>query len=333
MLHGYIRVSTVEQAGGTSPEDQERRIQAIASLTDAGEPRIWRDVGVSGSVPLGERPAGSEMLDEIARGDVVVSAKLDRLFRNAEDALVQSRHWREEGIDLVLVDMGTDPVTTSAAGRLYFGMLAQFAEFERERINERTRDGRDAKRQRGGFIGGHAPTGYRVVGAGKTSFVLPDESEMELVAASRHLSNILVYDRSPTRIASRLNEMGYRSRAGSRIVATQVWRWVRRAIIFEGPQAVVGGGQVYRCYDGLNRLRYIGSSKDARRRFSSGDYTRDNVDLHHDWYAWVTRVVIENHLSRDAAYVAETTAQRSEIIYKGPRAEATEAQVRIVNMI
>lgn len=226
MIHGYIRVSTAEQAGGTSPDDQERRIRMVAEFTNGGEPTIWSDLGVSGGTPLAERPAGAEMLGRIASGDVIVAAKLDRLFRNAENALTQSRAWHEQNIGLILMDMGPEPVTTSAAGRLFFGLLAQFAEFERMRINERTRDGRAAKRAAGGFIGGNAPTGYRAAGRGKDAVLEPNESELNAIACAQHYHRVLGWT-SPTKIAHQLNAEGFTSRSGTPLVATQVWRWLR----------------------------------------------------------------------------------------------------------
>lgn len=230
MIRGYTRVSTEDQAreGRSSIEDQERRIRAIAAIRDEPtDPEMWSDPGVSGAIPLVQRPAGARLVEALTRGDVVVAAKLDRLFRNAEDALAQSREWREAGIDLILVDMGTEPVTTSAAGRLYFGMLAQFAEFERERIAERIRDGRASKRARGGFTGGHPPFGYAVSGVGRTAVLVENEAEAALIERARYYANAHL-PRSPTRVAEMLNADGLTSRAGTPIVAAQVWRWLQQ---------------------------------------------------------------------------------------------------------
>lgn len=227
MIHGYVRVSTAEQAVGTSPEEQERRIRLSCELSrelsDRGPQMMYADLGVSGGTPLGERPAGASLIAAARPGDAIIAAKLDRLFRNAQDALTRSRAWREQGIDLVLLDMGTDPVTTSAAGRLYFGMLAQFAEFERERINERTRDGKASKRARGGFAGGHAPIGYSIVGRGKEATLKVNPAEVDMIAFVKRQPP----DSSPTLIAQEMNLLGYRSRKGTLIRPAQVWRWRR----------------------------------------------------------------------------------------------------------
>lgn len=240
MIHGYIRVSTGGQVDGSSLEDQERRIGAIATLRDE-EVTIWRDPGVSGSVPLIERPNGGAMLARVGPGDVIVAAKLDRLFRSVEDALTQSRAWRERDIDLILVDMGTESVTGSLTGRLYFTMLAAFAEFERGRINERTTDGRSAKRARGGFVGGNAPIGFAVQGEGREAVLVEDRRELEMIARARGIADGSInpswpadrLDRflgasSPTEIAAALNNEGFSSRNGTPIVAAQVWRWLRQ---------------------------------------------------------------------------------------------------------
>ena len=67
-----------------------------------------REEGVSGAKPLGIRPGGIELLALVATKKVghIVALKLDRLFRDAADALHQSRAWDKAEIALHLVDMG-----------------------------------------------------------------------------------------------------------------------------------------------------------------------------------------------------------------------------------
>jgi len=68
-----------------------------------------------------------------------VSLKLDRLFRDAEDELHQTRAWDKAGIALHLVDMGGQVINTATAmGRFFLIMMAGFAELERNLIAERT---------------------------------------------------------------------------------------------------------------------------------------------------------------------------------------------------
>jgi DNA invertase Pin-like site-specific DNA recombinase len=165
--YGYVRVSTVEQASGTSLEEQQRKVQGVALMKGLGLARIFQEQGVSGSLPLEDRPVGGELYHSLQPGDTLIVAKLDRAFRNAADALAKADGWKRGGVRLIVADMGPDPVTGNGVAKLFFGMLALVAEFERERILERTNDGRRAKAGRGGHVGGSAPFGYRVVGQGR----------------------------------------------------------------------------------------------------------------------------------------------------------------------
>lgn len=186
-VYGYARVSTAEQATGTSVEDQRRVIHAVAHALDTTRPgpyvEMVTDPGVSGSVPFHKRPGGGWLNDMLLPGDVIVVSKLDRAFRSAEDALSRSRELEEKGVDLVIADMGPSPVTRNGAGRLFFTMMAALAEFERERISERTADGRTAKQRSGGFVGGKKPFGYCVEGQGRDARLVEDPTEQAAIQA------------------------------------------------------------------------------------------------------------------------------------------------------
>lgn len=175
--YGYVRVSTAEQVSGSSLEEQERKIRGIALIRGGELERIYREAGASGSQPLESRPIGRELYQSLKPGDTLIVAKLDRAFRNAADAMSKADVWRKTGINLIIVDMGSEPVTGNGVAKMFFGMLALVAEFERDRILERTKDGREAKAARGGHTGGTAPFGYCVVGAGKGAqlVALPEE--------------------------------------------------------------------------------------------------------------------------------------------------------------
>ena len=135
--YGYIRVSTAEQAEGSSLEDQKRRIGGLALAIDLTLDLCFDDVGVSGSIPLVNRPSGSRLCAALDTGDSIIVAKLDRLFRSAADALAMAETLKKQGVNLYILDMGTEPVTANGASRMFFGMLALVAEFERTRIKER----------------------------------------------------------------------------------------------------------------------------------------------------------------------------------------------------
>jgi DNA invertase Pin-like site-specific DNA recombinase len=166
-IYGYLRVSTVEQVAGLSLEEQRRRIHGVAMSRGAAIDQMFVEGGVTGSRPLESRPLGRELCAMLQPGDTVIVAKLDRAFRNAADALSKAEAWRRQGIKLIVADMGSEPVTDNGVAKMFFGMLALVAEFERDRLLERTNEGRRAKKAVGGHIGGSAPFGYRVVGSGR----------------------------------------------------------------------------------------------------------------------------------------------------------------------
>lgn len=200
MYLSYCRVSTAEQAaeGTTSLDEQERKCRAVANLRGAGayDFTCFRDVGVSGATPLSNRPGGSELINAANRGDTVLAVKMDRMFRSASDALKTAEHFKAAGVDLILVDLGVEPVTANGAAKMFFGMLALFAEFERERIAERMEDGRRGKRARhadlgpgtGTWVGGAPPLGYVKVGEGKLSTLAPNPDEQFVIARVLDLS-------------------------------------------------------------------------------------------------------------------------------------------------
>lgn len=138
---GYVRVSTQEQAKGVSLDAQAERIRAYCTLAGVELVGIIREEAVSGSKALALRPRGTELVRALAQGKAthVVALKLDRLFRDAADALEQTRAWDRKGIALHLVDVGGQAINTgSAMGRMFLTMMAGFAELERNLIAERT---------------------------------------------------------------------------------------------------------------------------------------------------------------------------------------------------
>lgn len=227
----YQRVSTREQAadGSTSIAEQERKAQAIAQLRGADTYDIanYTDTGVSGSIALYDRPAGQRLLMEMQPGDTIIATKLDRLFRSAVDALSTAEDLRKQRIHLILIDMGTEPVTDNGVAKMFFGMMALVAEFERERINERTDDGRKAKRKINGHCGGAPPYGFTVVGEGRQAMLVPNEPEREII---RQIKEMVARDWPPSWIKRALDERGIVTRAGKPFLIHQVQRLAGREL-------------------------------------------------------------------------------------------------------
>ena len=141
MIFGYARVST---------DDQNLDAQTDA-LAAANAERIFSDK-ISGG--MRKRPELDQLMDQLRQGDVVVVTKYDRLARSLRDLLdiVETIKARGAGFRSLAEDIDT----TTPAGRLIFHVFASIAQFERERISERTKEGLEAAKKRG-RVGGRPP--------------------------------------------------------------------------------------------------------------------------------------------------------------------------------
>lgn len=141
MLIGYARVS---KADGTQLLDLQRDALVGAGVDEA---RIYED---RASGRHDHRPGLEACLKALQPGNTFVVWKLDRLGRNLKHLVTTVDELHDRGIGLrVLAGVGAEIDTTTANGRLIFGIFATLAEFERELIAERTRAGLAAARARG----------------------------------------------------------------------------------------------------------------------------------------------------------------------------------------
>jgi DNA invertase Pin-like site-specific DNA recombinase len=136
---GYARVST---------EEQNLSLQFDA-LRAAGCAHIFYDEGISGVTV--SRPALSEALSALRRGDVLVVWKLDRLGRSLGHLIEIVSDLNANGIGFQSLSEAID--TTTAGGRLIFHVMGALAEFERALISERTKAGMASAKARGAAIG------------------------------------------------------------------------------------------------------------------------------------------------------------------------------------
>ena len=187
-VYAYTRVSSVEQIEGTSLSDQAERITAQCVALKLPTPSVVADAGVSGSIPLADRPGGSEMMDRVQRGDTIIALKLDRMFRDATDALTTAKALQARGVSLILLDLSTEPVNGDGIGKVLFTMMAAFAELERTRIAERTRAGKAAKRAAGGATS-QAPFGWDKEGVGKESKWVRNEKQQQAIGTIKRAAD------------------------------------------------------------------------------------------------------------------------------------------------
>ena len=161
-VYGYGRVSTMRQADeGESLDVQQRTVAGYALMRGMTVDRVFVERGVSGSVPLSDRPEGAALLGALKAGDVVITPKLDRMFRSALDALDVLAKLKERGVSLHMIDLGGD-VTGNGISKLVFTILSAVAEAERDRIRERVATVKADQKTRGRYLGGKVPFGFRV---------------------------------------------------------------------------------------------------------------------------------------------------------------------------
>jgi len=140
-LIGYARCSTDKQ-------DLTAQREALVDLGVAAE-RIYVDHGLTGTNRA--RPGLNQALAAVRKGDTLVVPKLDRLARSVPDARSIADELAARGVTLALGQSRYDP--TDPMGKMFFNILATFAEFESDLIRLRTREGMKIARAKGRLRG------------------------------------------------------------------------------------------------------------------------------------------------------------------------------------
>lgn len=156
----YLRVSTLDQVEGFSLEAQNDRLTAFCKSQGWDDTTIYMDDGKSGTDM--DRPALKRLIRhcEEKKIQAVVVLKLDRLSRKQKDVLYLLEEVFEK--NNVIFKSATEPFDTSTPlGKAMLGILAVFAQLERDMIVERTVIGKMQRVIGGKWNGGHAPFGYR----------------------------------------------------------------------------------------------------------------------------------------------------------------------------
>ena len=210
----YARVSTQEQAkDGYSIGEQQERLKSFAQAMSWNVYDVYVDAGFSGSNV--NRPALQRLIDDVGSGiiDRVCVYKLDRLSRSQKDTLYLIEDvFLKNGCDFVSMSENLD--TSSPFGKAMIGILAVFAQLEREQIRERMMMGQSAFAEAGGVIG-TASIGYKYEKSTKSLVIDPYEAMQVKMIFERYLAGETV-----TEIMHYLNDAGYTHKNGKWIFAT-----------------------------------------------------------------------------------------------------------------
>ncbi len=220
---GYVRVSTEEQVKeGISLENQAECIRAFCiakgwQLVDliADEGKSAKDLHRDGVAKMIASAKSKEF-------DILVIYRLDRLTRCVRDLgyLVQDVFDRY-GIAFSSIQESFD--TSNATGKLILNVLGSIAQWERETIVERTRDGLRYKKAK---FESYGPVPYGFILDGKR--LLPNPNELAVVDRMTHLRHDSRY--SYRKIADRLNAEGFLTRTGRKWFASSVQAIIKNDI-------------------------------------------------------------------------------------------------------
>ncbi|MFY0611014.1 MAG: recombinase family protein [Hyphomicrobiaceae bacterium] len=134
---GYVRVSTPDQC-------PDRQIDALSPICDELYVETF-------SASAAKRPVFEQVLGLLAEGDTLVVWDLDRAFRSTISALTEAQRLQDRGVNFHVVNLGFD--TSSEDGKLFYTIVAAFAEHERNRLSRRTKEGLQAARRKGKRLG------------------------------------------------------------------------------------------------------------------------------------------------------------------------------------
>ena len=205
----YERVSSEDQADRgtirTQTDGLDARLAATPHIRVVGR---FSDDGVSGTIPLSERPDGGRLMALAAAGEIdeVWVYKLDRLGRDAIDLLGMRRRFDTLGVRLLSLVEGEQHA-------LAYDLQAVIADYARVEFLRRSADGMDRAAREGRYIGGIVPYGYRVDGEKGKARLVPDTSMVwgawtAVDVVRRMYEAVALEDRSCRQVADELNALG-----------------------------------------------------------------------------------------------------------------------------
>lgn len=159
----YFRVSTDEQKERASIETQREFAAQYCKAQEIQVIASYSDDGISGTVPVADRPDGSRLLTDAKskKFDTILVYKLDRLARSTLEILKVVEALGHCGVSIKSM---TEPFETdSSVGKFLVSMLASVAQLERDAIRDRSGAGMERVARQGKWLGGRPAFGYQIV--------------------------------------------------------------------------------------------------------------------------------------------------------------------------
>lgn len=216
---GYVRRSR-EENGNLSMETQGHALNAWCKANGHELVAVYQDNDVSGGVAPMDRPNASLAIKHACRRGfgMLLVPKLDRISRDLADTLDLVDNILGKRATLISIAENFDAST--AAGRMYLQIVSTFAEFERRRIQQRTREGLQTVRRQHRKTGGDVPFGYEV-NDGK---IEPNPIEMATVERAFAIRNSGL---SLAQTSDELNRLGLYRRGGLLWNRDKLYRYLK----------------------------------------------------------------------------------------------------------
>lgn len=214
---GYVRVSTEGQVGDDRFGIDSQKAQILQYASDNGYKIVqwYEEDGVSGVKE--DRPALNKILygDDVTNPpfEAVIIAKTDRLSRDTKLYFYYLYVLEKKNIKLLSVNEHFD--SDDALSNIYRSLMLFVAEQERKNIALRTGKGRESKAKIGGYSGGRAPYGYRVLNG--QLVINPDEEPIV-----RMVFDGLDAGKTLWAIADSINDAGFSTRNGGKFRESNV---------------------------------------------------------------------------------------------------------------
>jgi site-specific DNA recombinase len=230
----YGRVSSEDQAERGSIDAQKTYLRDFAKLQDLYIVQEYYDDGISGTIPLDQRPAGQKLLADAEQHsfDTVLVYRVDRFARSLNILLAGYNLLEAAGVAL---KSASEPYDSSTpVGKFVFQLLGGLAELEKGTILERTGLGRDRVVRAGKWAGGVIPFGYDLDAQGHLT-LKPEESNLVRSVFENNKNGSTLYTE-----CQRLQEMGiqpvrrYRTKSvpGKYWRPNRLWNMLKRALYY-----------------------------------------------------------------------------------------------------